>query len=104
MSFRDEMEKLQNDCGIEDLDVLGEAEQNARAALYEKYEEKGILLAAYHLWEDGHCQGDATDEEMQNDAISLGIDVTQNGWEDQLFAKLDDEYIELYAKELDGVA
>jgi hypothetical protein len=102
MSFREQIQNIQD--GIEDLDILMEAEQNARAALYEKYEKRGILLAAYHLWEDGHCQGDASDEEMTNDAIALGIDVTKEDWEQRLLDKLDEEYLGFYAIELEEVA
>lgn len=102
MSFREQIQNIQD--GIEDLDILMEAEQNARAALYEKYEKRGILLAAYHLWEDGHRQGDASDEEMTNDAIALGIDVTKEDWEQRLLDKLDEEYLGFYAIELEEVA
>ena len=102
MSFREQIQNIQD--GIEDLDILMEAEQNARAALYEKYEKRGILRAAYHLWEDGHRQGDASDEEMTNDAIALGIDVTKEDWEQRLLDKLDEEYLGFYAIELEEVA
>jgi hypothetical protein len=103
MQYYDEMQEIRNEFKELDTEDFSEAEQNARLALYEKYEKRGILLAAYHIWENGHVQGDASDEEMQNDAIALVINVAEEGWEDTLFEKLNTEFVELFREELEGM-
>jgi len=88
MTFRDDKDQI---------DASQEAWDRAHVGVFEAYAKRGILLAAYHLWEDGFCQGDATDEEMEIDALSLGVDVSEEGWEDRLFELLDAEFLSIYA-------
>lgn len=98
-NFQEQIQALNREYRNLDQDDFVIAGLNARERMCNELR----LAGAYHLWENGHAKGDASGAEMTGDAIALGINVSDAGWRDELFAKLDEEFLRIFGEELEAV-
>ncbi len=98
-NFYEQIQAEQRDYSELDSEDLSEAESNARARMYDEIQG---LQGAYHLWENGHVEGDAGDAEMIADGAIFGleIDIEDEDSKTKLFEKLDEEFLGRYHEEL----
>lgn len=96
----EEFEATRREYSDLDSEDFAEAESNARARMYD---EVHGLQGAYHLWENGHVEGDASDVEIIADGklFGLEIDVKSDDSKQTLFDKLDEEFLRRYREELE---
>lgn len=97
-NFQEQIQALHREYRNLDQDDFVIAGLNARERMCNELR----LAGAYHLWENGHAKGDASGAEMTGDAIALGINVSDAGWRDELFVKLDKEFIRIFSEELEA--
>lgn len=96
LSFREEQQRINEEYNLDASDQV-DVEIEAR----QKHYEKLGLTGAYHLWEDGYKQGDATEEDIITDAKTLKIDINRDVEDitEDLFEILDNTYLEIYESE-----
>lgn len=86
----------------EDSELVNEIFENANVSMYEKYN-----MPAVHLWGDGYCKGDASNEELIALAERVRVnhsDCYYNDEEDEnLFECLDSDFLCIYRAKVEAV-
>lgn len=94
-------EKLKNSFS-EYFELVEDVWSNTNSKMYEKYD-----MPALHLWEDGYCKGDATEDELISLADRVKADYPECNFYDEtdenLFVCLDREFISIYEEEINAV-